>query len=377
MSNILSVINNNTCLGCSICVGDCPIDIIHITSNQGFLRPSLNDNECLSKCTICLDVCPILPNKQLETKNDNIDYYVSYSKNTDIRKQGQSGGFITQVLIELFNMDKIDCAVVSYLDSIDFHNRSIIIDKTMNYKEKLQKCSGSKYTSSYIKEGFFKDLKKYKSIAFVGLPCQLEALSQISYLKKKIYCKIGLVCDRVMSESFSHLFIDKNTTGFKYRSKEKNGYPGDIQIKFDNKSDKTIDKKIRHRLKFLYSQPQCFSCSDKNAAYADVVVGDNYIKRYKEDKIGTSIVEDRMGLLKKLFFETINLESITADEYNSSVRLNRKKELTYKFKSSKIFKFISFYISPLFHHKFIPLPFKVLVSVFLKRIVEKIYKVKL
>jgi coenzyme F420-reducing hydrogenase beta subunit len=376
MNNILEIVSKDTCLGCSVCIASCPIDIIHKEHKDGFLRPILNDDECLSKCTICMDICPSVPKTETIAKKNNSDYFISYSKNKNIRQNGQSGGFITQYLIELFENNIIDCAVVAYLDINTIHNKNMIIDKTMDYKDLLMKASGSKYTSSVMEEGLVKKLKRYHSIAFVGLPCQLNAISQIGLLNKKIYCKIGLVCDRVMSENFSKLFIDKNTIDFKYRSKEKNGYPGDLKIVSIDK-EIFIDKQVRHRLKFLYTQPQCLECNDKNAKYADIVVGDNYIAKFKNDKLGTSIIEDRKKLLNKLDFKSISLDEIEEAEYNNSVRVEQKEKLVLKFKSSIFFKFIVYKILPLFHSKLIPLKIKIIVSASLKKTIQKIYKVKL
>jgi ferredoxin len=47
-------INEDLCVGCGVCVDDCPVDAIELKDDQ---KAFINEDECI-RCGRCHDVCP-------------------------------------------------------------------------------------------------------------------------------------------------------------------------------------------------------------------------------------------------------------------------------------------------------------------------------
>jgi len=47
-------VNENMCVGCGVCVDDCPVEAITLNNDRKVI---INDNKCI-RCGKCHDVCP-------------------------------------------------------------------------------------------------------------------------------------------------------------------------------------------------------------------------------------------------------------------------------------------------------------------------------
>ena len=47
-------INEDMCVGCGVCVDDCPVDAIELKDDQ---KAFINEDECI-RCGRCHEVCP-------------------------------------------------------------------------------------------------------------------------------------------------------------------------------------------------------------------------------------------------------------------------------------------------------------------------------
>lgn len=165
-------------------------------------------------------------------------------------------------------------------------------------------------------ESAFDVIKKVDGKFFIiGLPCQLTGIELLlskkkhASLKEKVYLKVALICgytfDRVNMEFFSQM-NDFNMKEITYRE---NGRYRKTRIsnaakslKFDIKNPQSINERINNNMMFDKWMPQkhCLYCVDHLGYTADIVVGDAWQNRYKEDKIGTNIIIARTSLGNKV-----------------------------------------------------------------------------
>jgi coenzyme F420 hydrogenase subunit beta len=275
------VIAPQTCTGCGACVTVCPFDGV-----LGYeeLTPQLV-GECRN-CGICLRVCPRydLQVEELETasfgRTRRADepfgvvetLQVAQTRDEAVREKGQDGGIATTLLTTALSTGMIDGAVVSGVDPATPWLPTPVAATTHG---ELLACAGTRYTYSPGLLAFKKALGKgLKRIAFVGTPCQIQALRQMekSNLRKytdPIAFTVGLFC----SESFTygglmerkiqrelgidlHQIVEMNIKG-KMRVTGRDGEVYELPLKELSE----------------YVESKCGYCTDFSAELADIALG--------------------------------------------------------------------------------------------------------
>ena len=74
--------------------------------------------------------------------------------------------------------------------------------------------------------------------------------------------------------------------GFKYRVKDKNGWPGDSKLIYNSGKEFLLDRRYRVTCKRYFDLNRCHYCYDKLNSLADISFGDCYVKG-KGDKKGS------------------------------------------------------------------------------------------
>lgn len=223
MKSIKSVVQDNLCSGCGACVAICPKDAIAMTlTSIGQLKASVRKDLCID-CAICQKVCPSLDFHQTILPKDDDVYlgktfhvYTGISTDPAIYKNAQSGGAVTSTLTYLFNSEKIDAAVVC---ERDFADSVHVAPKIVTHKSELRRSQKSNYTPVDMCS-ILRKTSTFKSIAFVGIPCQIQGVDKLMATHPKfqnIKYKIGIICDRTESEAFADCLKRHSKRNGKYQ----------------------------------------------------------------------------------------------------------------------------------------------------------------
>lgn len=275
------VIDKDNCCLCGLCSSIC--DVIGLKENtEVFLE---KPNEC-SECSQCLKFCTqgYFPNEVFDkelfnngaTKHDLLGYSkkitVAKSKDKKVLEVAQNGGIVTTLLIHALNTGLIDGVLLTTKDE-----NWIPKPFVARTEEEILKGAGSLYTIVPSFASYAQAVNEYKlkKLAFVGMPCQIQAArklqldSPLSDECGKIVLTIGLLC----SSNFSYDLLKK-------KLEEDLKIPINTVKKFDIGRGKffiytkagethTIPIKYTKALKW----PSCLNCKDYAAEYADISAG--------------------------------------------------------------------------------------------------------
>jgi len=241
------------CMGCAACVAVCPFGCLDYVNG----KPE-EIEEC-KVCGICAQVCPRyeLPWSALEEltfgreRNPKEEFgvyrriVVARTTDEDILRACQDGGVVTTLLMHALGKGRIDGAALSGTsEDRRFHP----VPKLATTPAQILECAGTRYFYSPNLLAFNEGVKqKRTSIAFVGTPCQIQALRRIQMVPLRKYAErlsfaIGLMC----TESFTY-------EGFKTKSGE----------------EKVISLKEAKQ----YTRKSCLPCTDFSAELADISAG--------------------------------------------------------------------------------------------------------
>ena len=353
---IETIVKEGLCLRCGTCVGICPKDAIILNEDY---YPYCPDYEICNDCGLCLKVCPAvevnLPEIVKQTFGE-IDYdyysngffiktYMGKTTNENILEKASSGGVVTQILDSLLNENIIQGAIVTISDTEKpWKAKPILARKSDEILESAQ----SKYSVSPV-NSLLKELENLDGkIAYVGLPCHIhglkKAISLKSKLKDKIYLIIGLLCSTNIEEMSTRDMLwasrikEQDVKKIEFR---KGDWPGKIGVKVKDGTQKELHH-LSHKegafafLMRLYPCNRCLYCIDASSEFADISVGDPWIKdekgKYKYSG-GWSLVIERTNKGKEVLLNIKNkneliLKQIPENELfesNRTVLYTKKK----------------------------------------------------
>ena len=275
-----NVIARSICTECAACYIACPfVGVLEYDT-----APELV-GECRS-CGFCLHSCPryVLDQSDLEnfvfgrSSSTEESYgvtrglFAARSTQPDIYSTCQDGGVATTILVKALARNIIDGAAISGCHHVQIWQPMPILAMNRN---QLVLNAGTRYTYSpnllAFKEGV---QKKLSSIAFVGTPCQIQAVRRIQRSPLKKYSQaVGLTIGLFCSESFRYkgLMLDKIQTelGIDLDDIVKMNIKGGLILNLKDNSQVTIPLK---ELKAITEQ-KCHVCADFSAELADISVG--------------------------------------------------------------------------------------------------------
>ncbi|MGM0785981.1 MAG: tetratricopeptide repeat protein [Pseudomonadota bacterium] len=291
------VTENGLCSSCGACSGVCHIDdaIIYKEDVDGNIIPEIQDS-CVN-CGVCLAICPGIyypeqPESELydPVEGKVVNSGVGKSGSVEIFDNSQSGGLVTAVASYLLKSKKVTGVVVTIQDmqaATPYKAKTIIARST----DQLIAAQKSTYLPSPNLDKIshiLKEAREDEKLAWVGLSCHMAALENMADFKKfkvgildKIEYRLGLVCDRILSNASSEYLILRGGADRKkvdkliYRDKSlPRGYPGDVNIVERGGKSKVLPYDIRMSVKNYFTPSRCHLCHDKMNLHSDVVFGD-------------------------------------------------------------------------------------------------------
>jgi coenzyme F420 hydrogenase subunit beta len=307
------IVRTGICTECGTCAAVCPVlEWDHI----------LGQPKLVGKCTgcgICYNQCPRTITDPIQLMGE---FKTGYVSNTSIPEVigGQDGGTVTSLLCYLFDEHLIDAAIVTMKDPED---PWMPIAQIISTKEDAIKSSGSIYSHSQTVEALMDAIRQdYRSIAFVGTPCNIDAVDKmlnspsgmLKYFMRAHVLKIGLFCmDSFAPEALYSFFYKEGIDLGQVTKMDIN--KGKFHLYYDPEKEPVKSYTIKQLDKFKSSS--CNFCTDLTAENADISVGSvgsgpNKNTVFARTGIGAEIMEDaaKKGYLTIEPFNTINLNAV-------------------------------------------------------------------
>lgn len=214
----INIIGEQNCCSCGLCESTCPFNAIKmILDEKGFYKPSVDENKC-TDCGVCSRTCPIIHNEPKEIQFETPFLTGGWSNDNLNVTQSSSGGIV-------FEIGKAFIEDGGYVCGVAWKN-GIPAFEIATTAEELKSFRGSKYLQADT-TGIYKrvdaELKKRKKILFIGLPCQIQGISNYIH-SENLFC-IDLVCAGVPSMLMykrycSETFGNKIVSHVNFRAKE-------------------------------------------------------------------------------------------------------------------------------------------------------------
>ena len=357
IKNIQIVSDSLLCTGCGICSIICPQDAIQMKKDEtfGVYKSIVNLEKCKS-CGLCLSSCPPLTWSNEDRKNGRYNIYVGnflkifsgYSLDEKIRFNAASGGFITTLLIYLLENSYVDGVILTKRSTKDPIYSFPFIAKS---KKEILEGMGSKYSPVKFDE-VLKELREsdLSNIAVVGLPCHIEAISNIKDKRiiKKIKFKICILCGQntnfLAYDYLMKIFNLKksNLVNIKNRG---HGWPGFMELKTTDKIIK-VPYTSNYSMGMILSSPvftpfACHMCVEPVGFRADITCSDAWLKKYtNNDRIGRNLVLVKNSKILEILNEMTNKHLLSLNEEtledflkaNENVFINKLKYAPLKLK---------------------------------------------
>lgn len=371
-----SVVNNDLCIGCGLCVYKCPNNALEMKWNKyGFLIPELTGN-CDSDGS-CISVCPFnpFPKKEVKTENDIAEFFLQENKHyhpkigkyiniyagysNEFRLTSSSGGIATFIFTEL-----LERGIVDHIFSVkESHKTGVYYEYAVSSsKEELLYASKTKYFPVTLGAVLPKIHELKGKVAIVGVACFIKAIRLAQYnepvLKEKIPFLVGIICGGVKSRFFTDYLAGKagvsnqNFEKPEFRIKDFKSTAGDYSfgcINNENKKEYTIKMRTVGDMwgTGFFKNNACDFCDDITTELADISLGDAWFEPYNRDGKGTNIVITRSTLAdyliengkltKQLYLDKSTYQQVLLSQrgnYNHREKaLNFRIEITNKHKT--------------------------------------------
>jgi len=318
INKLSDIVDNGLCIGCGLCQSIAGKDKIEISmTDKGRLEPKEINKISSDNFNKILNVCPGviiegLPKNLVdsETKHNLVwGYYLSlcYAWSTDdkIRFESSTGGLLNGLSLYLLESKKVKFILHTVTDP-EKPMRSIS-KLSYNKDELLNSGSCSRYGPASPLDKFHDSLNLNQPFAFVGKPCDISAIRQLSKTDERVneLCKylLTLVCGGSTEFTKSQDFIEsfkvkeEELSIFRYRGF---GNPGKMYIKtkdgreYDREYNSFWGEESTWRVHF-----RCKICPDAIGESSDIAALDTWrggSPRGEDEGFNAAVVRTKKGL---------------------------------------------------------------------------------
>jgi len=329
---LVKVVRTEKCTGCSACVTVCPIGCLEYVEE----KPKLV-KKC-ANCGICVVVCPQYESTQPSLEEsvfgrkrkpeEEFGVYrrivIAQANDDNILQACQDGGVVTALLIYALENGIIDGAAVS---GVSQNKPFYPVPRLATTPEEVLECAGTRYTYSPNLLAFQEGVdQNRKNLAFVGTPCQIQALRKIEGILLEYVNPLKLAIGLMCTESFTYEgLMEKHIQG------ELGVNLGDIQ-KINIKAKLLVTTKsgevkvIPLKEAKQYTRKSCTICTDFSSELADISVGGLGLNGWTFSILRTEKGEELFdGAVRKGFFKTRPVEE-EKRAFDLLLRLSKRKK---------------------------------------------------
>lgn len=306
LRTLSTIIEGDLCHRCGTCVGICPTRVLGV-DNQDY--PRVENLGACTDCDLCVKVCPgeefdanEIAKDMFGEVPDHQDMhghfsgaYLAHAGAESTREGATSGGLVTGLLAGLIKDNIIDGALVIGSDPGTPWRGKPFMART---PEEVESAAKSKYAIAPSNVVFEEILKTPGKYALVGLPCQIHGFHKAAkispIIRDRVQLTIGLFCHAAVEhEPMEYIWsqIPGNQTGDVEKFISRVGkHPGTPYVKRKNeaklepvyfpkaKGYRPSSMEVLNVLYRLYTPPRCLTCYDSTAEFADIAVGDPWMK---------------------------------------------------------------------------------------------------
>ena len=310
LQHLREIVDGRLCHRCGSCAGICPASVIEPDDDH---YPSWDRRaaDC-TDCGLCVKVCPgrsfSFPDHARRIFGAATDFaadhghwrkvFLGYATDERFRREGTSGGIATALPAHLLARGAITGALAVRSDPAHPWRPQAFLART---EDDLRSAANSKYpacsTNHLLRDAGGKD----ERLLFTGLPCQVHGLRRMAALRPRIESQtalvVGLLCHSCLDhgalrDMFACYGVDERDfdrvvyrfgklPGF-VRARRRDGtwiglpYP---RVPLDG-----YRPNAKECLTFLfkfYSPLRCRMCIDATADFADISIGDPWIRGWE------------------------------------------------------------------------------------------------
>lgn len=245
-----------------------------------------------------------------------------HSLDTEIRRQGSSGGGISAIAAWLLESGQVDFVAQIAVSRDDPLRNDLQVSTT---RADILAAAGSRYAPSAPLAGLRQLLERGQRFAFIGKPCDVAALRRYGLhdprVGKQVVAMISFMCAGIPSLKGTHELLEKlgadrhQLKSFRYRG---DGWPGmaravqnDGQV-FETDYNSSWGTVLNRHLQF-----RCKICPDGTGEFADIVCADAWYGKdgYPDfaERDGRSLILSRTAMGERLITNALAAGVLAAD----------------------------------------------------------------
>lgn len=305
------IVENGLCHRCGACAGICPRGVI--SPGEDAYPTWEESGEACTDCGLCVRACTgtgfsfpensrrILgrETKAGDTHGHVIGAFLGYARAPEVRERGTSGGVATALALWMLANGRAHGAVAVVPDPARGWRPRAVIARS---PDEVMAGASSKYPACPTAH-LFREAAGAGPLVFTGLPCHVQAVRRLAELnpaiRESLALVTGLFCHsclehRLLRDILDIYRLDEATVArVDYRAGKLPGYlrarmrdGGSAWLPYPHLGPDRYRPNAKECLTLffkLYSPPRCRLCIDATSEFADISVGDPWVKGWEAD----------------------------------------------------------------------------------------------